>query len=274
MRPLVSVVLPNYNNARWLEKALRSVAAQSYPEIEIVVVDDASTDHSRDLLDELRGRLDRPWQILHNRENLGVTVARHQGLEASRGHYLTTLDPDDFFWDSEKIAREVAVVEEAEGRAAGFSDIIWVDEEDREIFRAAHEYSVAEGWIEDALLTRSCLIPRDYVIERSLYFEVDGFDLSLTHFEDWDLKLRLARKIPFRYTGGAGTAYRQHAISIRRVHAEALLRWQRYVFAKNTLHRSADYEQLYAQARHFLHPRRSLSRRLREALRRRLHRDA
>ena len=99
---LVSVVIPNYNYARFLPEAIDSVLAQTYGQIEIIVVDDGSTDDSREILD---GYGDRVTVIFQ--QNAGVSAARNNGVSRSRGEYLAFLDADDA-WLPAKIERQIA----------------------------------------------------------------------------------------------------------------------------------------------------------------------
>jgi hypothetical protein len=93
--------------------------------------------------------------------------------------------------------------------------------------------NLKEGWILEEIITRSCAIPRDFIMKKSQYLEVGGYDLSLPVYEDWDLKIRLASRYEFYYTGITGTAYRQHfkglSSSPLKVHRKSLKR----VFRKN-----------------------------------------
>ncbi len=99
--PLVSVIIPSYNYLRYIEKCIQSVASQDYPNIEIIVVDDESTDGSLDYLSTLGAKV----KVL-SQKNSGVSVARNRGLLESRGEFLAFLDADDY-WDSSKISKQM-----------------------------------------------------------------------------------------------------------------------------------------------------------------------
>src|SRR5262245_30502130 len=88
--PLVSVVMPCYNARRWVAKAIDSCLAQTYPNIEVVVVDDGSTDGSVEILEQFGSRI-----LLEKGPNRGACHARNRGIELSRGAYLQFLDADD-----------------------------------------------------------------------------------------------------------------------------------------------------------------------------------
>lgn len=99
--PLVSVIIPNFNYLRYIEKCLESVLSQDYPNIEVIVVDDGSTDESVNYVTTLT-----PKVKLVQQQNSGVSVARNRGLLESRGEFLAFLDADDF-WDPSKISKQM-----------------------------------------------------------------------------------------------------------------------------------------------------------------------
>lgn len=102
--PLVSVIIPNYNYLKYLEKCLESVFNQDYTNIEIIVVDDGSTDGSLKYLMSLHN----PLKVLQQK-NLGVSVARNKGILESNGEFLAFLDADDF-WHPSKIGNQMRII--------------------------------------------------------------------------------------------------------------------------------------------------------------------
>ena len=110
---LVSVIVPTYNRRELLQESLQSVLGQSYRPVEIVIIDDGSTDGTREFLDEfllLHVSQDLQVLVLHQ-PNQGVSSARNAGLRAAHGEYIQYLDSDDLL-DAEKIARHVACLEQ------------------------------------------------------------------------------------------------------------------------------------------------------------------
>ncbi len=95
-RPLVSVIIPTFNSARFLPQALESVAAQDYRPLEVIAVDDGSTDQTADLLRA------HPWVTCLHQAHGGVSTARNAGISASRGQILAFLDSDDL-WPSGRL---------------------------------------------------------------------------------------------------------------------------------------------------------------------------
>ncbi len=92
VRNLVSVVIPNFNHARYIGDAIRSVLAQEYPHFEIIVVDDGSTDDRRAVVVEFGNLVQYIWQ-----ENQGLSAARNTGIRAARGSFVGVLDADDLY---------------------------------------------------------------------------------------------------------------------------------------------------------------------------------
>ena len=102
--PLISVIIPNYNYARYLKEAIVSVQAQTYSNTEIIVVNNGSTDDSLHLLQQFGSQI-----TLINQENLGQAGARNSGLAAARGDLIAFLDADDF-WQNDKLEKQIRLI--------------------------------------------------------------------------------------------------------------------------------------------------------------------
>jgi glycosyltransferase involved in cell wall biosynthesis len=102
--PLVSVIIPTYNSGAYLKEAVESALNQDYPSLEVIVVDDGSTDESANLLTEYLDRIS-----LMTSENLGAASARNLGILSSRGEYIAFLDSDDI-WSSKKISIQIGLM--------------------------------------------------------------------------------------------------------------------------------------------------------------------
>lgn len=219
--PLLSVVVPNRNGASYLAACLDSILKQTYPRLQILVVDDASDDDSRELVEGYAHRFEDRLKLCRLEHRVGVARARNQGIELAAGHYLSTLDSDDFYIDSRKLEAEFQLAEgrSSPGRrdAIGFSDIILADPDGALEQSQWPESDLREGDIFEGLLTRSVMIPRDFVAPRAAYLEVGGYRPEFSTHEDWDIKIRLARKFRFYFTGLAGTAYRRHGSGLSSV---------------------------------------------------------
>ncbi len=212
-RPTVSVIIANYNHAEYLSDCLQSVLEQSYKHIEIVVVDDGSSDHSVEIMENFRKKYpDVISPVLLAKIN-GVARARHSGIQKAKGEYISTLDADDYYADARKIEAEMELIQEhkakTEKNIIAFSNVIHETAAGQRIVQGNGQH-VFQGNILTNIFGRSCMIPRDFTFLKSMYFETGGFDFELALYEDFDLKIRLAARYEFYYTGVGGTVYRRH----------------------------------------------------------------
>ena len=218
--PVLSVLVPNHNNASLLGECLDSILEQSFRELEIVVYDDASSDDSVAIVEEYMRKEPQRVRLIRGTEKGGPAHARNQAALASRGRYLTTLDADDVFADPGKLEREMSLVNrirQEEGvDAAAFSDVLEVSPNGDTKLWGDH-MKINEGWIRDHLLIRSGFVPRDFVFPRKVFSECGGFDPRLRTHEDWDLKIRLAGILPFYFTGAPGTAYHRRETGLSQI---------------------------------------------------------
>jgi len=213
-KPLLSVIVPNYNKGPFLAQCLESILEQTYPELEIIVCDDGSSDSCPGIIKEYEEKYPGRVRGIYNQSNKGPAHARHQAILAAKGEYIATLDSDDLYYDPDKLTREMDLIEryqEIEKKdIMAFSNVVMLDR-DGNLKGTRDEFeSVKQGKILAELLGRNCMIPLDFIMKKSVYFEVGGYDISLSTHEDWDLKLKLSKKHEYIYTRTWGTAYRLH----------------------------------------------------------------
>jgi len=204
--PLVSVIIPCYKQAHFLGEAIESVLAQTYSNVEIVVIDDGSPDDPSAVV--ARYSAVRFMQ----QPNQGVSTARNNGLAASTGDYVVFLDADDLMLP-EAVAAGVEALSAHPECAFVFGNFEVVDA-DRSPLPAWQQPS-AEGDAYLALLRRNYVAMLSAVMfRRDILNEVGGFDASLGAFEDYELYLRIARSHPIHYHGKLLTEYRRHGTNI------------------------------------------------------------
>jgi glycosyltransferase involved in cell wall biosynthesis len=186
--PLVSVVIPTYNRAATIGRALDSVIRQTHRPLEIIVVDDGSTDDTLGAVD--RHGCTVPLTVLALGHNEGAAAARNQGIALAHGDFIAFLDSDDE-WSPDKIARQLAALNAAGLEfGAGYTGIASYTEDGT---LCGMSRAVADGDLRLALLNHnlvgstSCVIAR-----RTLLQQLGGFERSLASCQDWELWIRLA----------------------------------------------------------------------------------
>ena len=107
---LVSIIMPSYNCEKYIEESIQSVINQTYPNWELLVVDDCSTDHTAEIIRRC-SELDSRVHGYYLKENSGAAAARNFAIERAKGEYMAFLDSDDL-WDPEKLEKQVSFMEE------------------------------------------------------------------------------------------------------------------------------------------------------------------
>jgi glycosyltransferase involved in cell wall biosynthesis len=202
--PDVSVVIPTHNRRQLLGQALRSALRQTGIEVEVVVVDDGSTDGTADAVAALRD--DRIRLVRHPRP-VGVAVARNAGANLARGTWVALLDDDDL-WAPDKLSRQLASASAAHARWA-YAGVVEIDGEGR-LLGGGPPPSPEELL---AGLRRRNLMPAgssNVVVRSDVLTSSGGFDPDLRHMADWDLWLRLAALGPPAAVSAPLVAYRLH----------------------------------------------------------------
>lgn len=210
--PLVSVIVPVYNGARFLAQSLDSALAQDYPRLEVVVVDDGSTDDTPGVLASYGERIRAIRQ-----PNQGAAAARNTALKASRGEYIAFLDADDL-WAPHKLSIQVGHLQ-----AHPQVDLVYSDWKVVESSAAAAEASAAmasasshvvdeaaSGWLYNTLLMDCVLHTTTVVMRRKLLDSVGYFDPELRRGQDYDYWLRASRVTRIDKLREALSIYRLH----------------------------------------------------------------
>jgi glycosyltransferase involved in cell wall biosynthesis len=186
--PLVSVIIPTYNRAHMIAPSLESALAQTLREYEIIVVDDGSTDTTRDFLHKAYGNQIR--YIAHP-ANRGLSAARNTGIEHARGTYIAVLDDDDL-WLPEKLALQVDLMKASPDMVLAYCGTMKVDCRGAQLEEIKPDM---RGHLFAEMLNRNCLKgPASVAIfSREILGESGVFDTGLSSCADWDLWIRLAR---------------------------------------------------------------------------------
>ena len=149
--PAVSVVMPAYNCEKYIEAAIRSVISQTFTDWELIVIDDGSSDSTREIIDRLAAE-DSRILSLPNEKNMGVAATRNRGIDISRGSYIALLDSDDV-WREEKLERQLERLCET-GADLGYCSYAIIDAGGK---KAKKDYTVPERVDLRGLLKENCI---------------------------------------------------------------------------------------------------------------------
>lgn len=178
--PIVSVIIPNYNRARFLPKVIESVRKQSYPNLEIIVVDDCSTDNSLAILSDLAKSYSN-LKVFQVDKNRGANYCRNYGVKQAEGDYIAFLDSDDYFLE-EKIEKQMAVLEANPQLTFVVSSFFQ---------GGIHQLHEGPIYLKDVLRHNNLGGFSTLLVKKQAFFEVGGLDNDLPSNQDWDLYLKL-----------------------------------------------------------------------------------
>lgn len=233
----VSVVIPTYNYARYIGEAIDSALAQTLPPIEVIVVDDGSTDDTQAVLAAYGDRI----RVLRQ-ENEGVAIARNSGIAAARGEYVAFLDADDV-WKPRKLELQMARFDESIG-------LVHCGIESGETVQLPR----VDGHVADALLLLEADVIHGpgstVVVRKRVAEEVGGFDGGLAASEDWDFCYRVALRHRVAHVAEPLVTYRKHGTgrhtNIVRMEAGMLRAFEKAFAAGDRDHlRARAYGRLY-----------------------------
>lgn len=183
--PKVSVIIPSYNRAKLLGRAIDSVLHQTFSDYEIIVVDDGSKDNTKDVLKAYDGKIKYIYQA-----NRGISGARNQGIKEARGEYIAFLDSDDS-WIPEKLAEQIKVLEANKNVGIVYSKLQMINDKG-EHCGVKPKHKSGKNFRE--LIEIGGDIPTSSVMARRECFEKVGvFDESLQQMEDIDMWIRIAK---------------------------------------------------------------------------------
>lgn len=186
---MISVIIPTFNRAPFLKKAIESVLSQAYQDFELIVVDDGSGDDTVSTVSFYAGRARYIKQ-----ENKGVSAARNLGIKKSSGEFVAFLDSDDW-WDREKLAVQVAEMQQNPGYFISHTQEIWY--KNGRMLNQKKKHRKFHGYIFDKCLPMCVVSMSTAIVRRGLFDRVGMFDESLLCCEDYDFWLRASVKYPF-----------------------------------------------------------------------------
>ncbi len=199
---LVSVVIASYNMGHYLRGAVQSVLAQTYPNVEVQIVDDGSTDDTQQILQQWAGD---PRVRSHRQANAGQARAKNRAVELSRGRFVAFLDADDA-WNPDKLAQQMPLFRGRPELGVVYSDYQCMDADGRPLVKGVTP--MRRGWVTGPLLIENFIRYSAGVVRRECLERNGGFDETLDMGIDYDLWLRLSAHWQFDFVPQSTVRYR------------------------------------------------------------------
>lgn len=187
MNPTVSIIMSTYNSAQYLQGAIESMLAQTYSDFEFLIVDDASTDTTAEILAQY-GRKDARIRVVTHAKNLGLTKSLNELIVLSRGTYIARMDADDIAYP-ERLAMQVVFLDtHAEyGLVGAWAKVIDAQGQEIDTFT----WEVDDAAIRKALIAHNHIIHPSAVFRRSVLDQTGLYDEHLRYAQDYDLFFRI-----------------------------------------------------------------------------------
>jgi len=192
--PIVSVIIPIYNRAHVLARAIQSVLDQTYQDFEIIVVDDGSTDNTEEIVKSFN---DPRIRYIRHEENKGAAAARNTGIKAAKGEFIAFQDSDDK-WLPEKLEKQMKVFENAPAKVGVVYTGFWRIENNKKIYIPFSWLTQKEGNIHKELLKENFIGTPAALVRKECFEKAGMFDEKLPRLQDWELVIRLSKYYNFK----------------------------------------------------------------------------
>jgi len=180
--PLISVIIPTFNRSSTIERAIKSVLNQTYKNLEIIVIDDGSTDNTENLLQN------NPQVKYIKQTNAGVSAARNKGIKYSEAEWIAFLDSDDE-WLPEKLYLQMKLLQETPDFQCVYGEEIWIRNNVRVNQMTKHKKGGGDQFLQSVKL---CIIaPSSVLLKKSIFESIGTFREDYPVCEDYDLWLKL-----------------------------------------------------------------------------------
>lgn len=194
--PIVSVIIPTYNRAHLIGRAIQSVLNQTYQNLEIIVVDDGSTDNTGEVIKKFQEHDKRIIYIKHEK-NKGGSAARNTGIKAARGEYIAFQDSDDE-WLPEKLEKQMEVFKNTSSKVGVVYTGFWRIKDNEKTYIPQSWVKQKDGNIYFELLKGNFVTTQSIVVRKVSLERVGYFDEKLPRLQDWELVIRLSKYYDFK----------------------------------------------------------------------------
>lgn len=219
--PIVSVIIPSYNCELYIAETINSILNQSFKDIELIVVDDGSTDRTCEIV----ASYSAPVRLIRQ-QNARVCAARNRGISEAVGQYICLMDHDDF-WFPHKLEQQVNLLQVHTEVGVVYSSFILWNADSNGRFPAPASFDLAvfpdgidpelSGWIYHQFLLDCWMLTSTAMFRREVFEKCGNFNVNLPYSEDWDLWLRISKEYQFIKLNQPTTLYRQHKLQGNRL---------------------------------------------------------
>jgi len=216
--PKVTVLLPVWNAEKYIKQAIESVLNQTFKDFELLVIDDASTDKSAEIILSFQ---DARIIYVKNNSNLQLIRTLNKGIRLARGRYLARMDADDICF-SERLEKQVEFLEKNKGIAVVGTDIEFISSKGRYIGKGI-VHPNGPKHIKWGLQRRNCVYHPTVMVNMDLLGEDFFYDTNYVHAEDYELWLRLAKSYEIYNLSDILLKYRIHSASITNIHNQSAI---------------------------------------------------
>lgn len=198
---MISIIICTYNRADLLPKAVSSVLSQSYQDFELIIIDDASTDNTKDVIPD-----DSRIKYYRNEVNLGISKSRNRGVSLATGEYIAMLDSDDYWLDNNKLQKQLDIINQDNKIGLVGTGIILVDEQGNKIKEDI--FATSDDLIRERILLKNQFAQSSVLFRKEAF---SGYDESLAVCEDLDLWLKIGKQFKLANLKEPLTAYLMHS---------------------------------------------------------------
>lgn len=196
-KDLVSVLMVNYNHADTIEQSIRSVLEQTYSKLQLIIVDDGSTDNSVEIINSIE---DPRIEVYEEKENKQICAVTNIGMKKVRGEYFARIDSDDL-WEKNKLELQVEYLKEHPEHKICFTHVSIIDENDQVVDSEleklyAVDYERQEEWLETFFFLGNCLPMTSVLMTTKIMVEIGDFNIAYRQLHDFDYWIRIAKRYP------------------------------------------------------------------------------
>jgi glycosyltransferase involved in cell wall biosynthesis len=229
MNPLVTIIIPTYNRAEFLPQAIDGALSQTYADFELLILDDASTDNTPDVV--LPYLVDQRIRYFKNSKNLGISRNRNYGLSLAKGEYVAMLDSDDVWLGVRKLQIQVDILELETKCGLVGTDATIIDKNGLKIGSITNFGSDAA--IRMTVFIKNQFVQSSVLIRKQALADVGDYNEAIPIWEDYELWLRIGEKYKLRNVQELLTGYRDHDTNVSKTSGQSSLEAYRQIYERH-----------------------------------------